>query len=306
MISNLNASSEAFLANMKRVQGRVENASRQASSGKRVNVASDAPAEIDTILQLRTDSEHNGQIRENLAVARTDADSADGALTSATKIMDRARVLAAQGANFTMDATGRQSIAGEVQSLLEQMVAVSRTAVQGRYIFGGDSDGAPPYEVDLTAANGVAQLTNTPATRRVEDSAGGSFAVSRTAAEIFDTHKADGSAAGDNTFAALNQLRLALLANDTTQIQMAAGAIQQASGRLNVAQAFYGTVENRISSATNYSESYEVQLKTELSQKEDADLASAALMVTQGNLQLQAAFQMQAKMPRTTLFDFIG
>ena len=58
--------------------------------------------------------------------------------TSATKLMDRASVLAAQGATFTLDAAGRQSIAGEAQSLLEQMVAISRTTVQGRYIFGGD------------------------------------------------------------------------------------------------------------------------------------------------------------------------
>src|SRR4051812_13113939 len=140
MISNLSASSEAFIANMDRVQRNVENASRQTSSGKRVNVASDAPGQIDTILQLRTDGARNSQIQENLSVVKADADAADGALTSATKLMDRARVLAAQGATFTLDATGRQSLAGETQSLLEQMVAISRTAVQGRYIFGGDQD----------------------------------------------------------------------------------------------------------------------------------------------------------------------
>src|SRR6266536_1155928 len=120
MISNLNASSEAFLANMGRVQRRIDDAGRQTASGERVNVASDAPTEIDTLLQLRTDAVRNDQIQENLAVARSDADAADGALTSATKIMDRARVLAAQGANVTLDATGREGIAGEVQSLLEQ------------------------------------------------------------------------------------------------------------------------------------------------------------------------------------------
>ena len=44
--------------------------------------------------------------------------------------------------------------------------------------------------VDLTAANGVARLTNSPATRRVEDSAGGSFAVSQKRFyQIFDTPK---------------------------------------------------------------------------------------------------------------------
>ena len=316
MISNLSASSQAFLANMARVQRGIEDASRQTSSGKRVNVASDAPSEVDTILQLRTDGVRNTQIQENLAVAKADSDAADGALTSATKIMDRARVLAAQGATFTVDATDRQSIAGEVQSLLEQMVSVSRTTVQGRYIFGGDQGSTPPYDVDLTAANGVSRLTNSAATRRVENSAGGSFAVSQSAQNIFDTQNppdpldtADPPAttpAADNVFAALNNLRLGLLANNPAQITAASASIQLASDHLNTAQAFYGTVQNRIADAANYCATYDVQLKTELSQKEDADITTAALAITQGNIQLQAAFQMQAKMPRTTLFDFIG
>jgi len=58
--------------------------------------------------------------------------------------------------------------------------------------------------------------------------------------------------------------------------------------------------------ACNLLANYNVQIKTELSQKEDADAAAAARAITQGNTQLQAALQMQAKMPRTTLFDFMG
>ena len=112
--------------------------------------------------------------------------------------------------------------------------------------------------------------------------------------------------AADNVFAALNSLRVGLLANDTAHITAASASIQPAADRLNTAQAFYGTVQNRIADATNYSSNYDVQLKTELSQKEDADITAAALTITQGNIQLQAAFQMQAKMPRTTLFDFMG
>ncbi|MEO8371360.1 MAG: flagellin [Candidatus Solibacter sp.] len=306
MISNLNPSSERFLANVERVQRRVDNAARQASSGKRVNVASDGPGEIDTILQLRTDSVHNDQVHENLAVAQSDADAADSALTAAAKIMDRARVLASQGANFTLDDASRQGMAGEVQSLLEQMVAISRTTVQGRYIFGGDTDSAPPYQIDSTSDTGVARLTNSLATRRVEDSTGGSFAVARSASQVFDTRNADDSLAPDNVFAALNGLQVALLANDSAAVSTANASIQQAAGHLGTAQAFYGTVQNRIADSSSYSSSYDVQLKTELSQKEDADITAAALMMTQGTTQLQAAFQMQAKMPRTTLFDFIG
>ena len=51
---------------------------------------------------------------------------------------------------------------------------------------------------------------------------------------------------------------------------------------------------------------YDVQLKTEMGQKVDADITATALELSQGNIQLQAAFQMQSKMPHTSLFDFMG
>jgi flagellin-like hook-associated protein FlgL len=69
MISNLSASSEAFLASTRRIHQRLEVAGRETSSGKRVNVAADAPSQIDTILQLRTNAVRNTQIQENLSVA---------------------------------------------------------------------------------------------------------------------------------------------------------------------------------------------------------------------------------------------
>src|ERR1035441_1206193 len=207
MISNLSPANEAFIANIDRVQRSVADAILQTSSGKRVNVASDAPNEIDTILQLRTDDVRNSQIQDTRAGAQADAAAADGALTSATQLMDRATVLAAQGANFTLDATGRQNIAGEVQSLLEQMTAVSNTTVHGRYIFGGNQASPPPYQVDLTAANGVTRLTSSPATRLVESAAGGSFAVSQSRQDIFDSRNPDDTLASSNVFASLNNLR---------------------------------------------------------------------------------------------------
>src|SRR5690242_14300661 len=128
MISNLTPSGEAFIANMNRVQRRMQKATEQSSSGLRVNSASDAPEEVAAILQIRTDAARNQQIGSNLGLAKTDADAADSALNAATKLLDRARSLGAQGANYTLDASGRQSIAAEIQGVLEQMVAISRTS----------------------------------------------------------------------------------------------------------------------------------------------------------------------------------
>lgn len=299
MISNLNPAGETFLANMNRVQRSVDQASRQVSSGRRVNAPSDAPDEVSNILQIRTNTARNTQVLANLALAKSDADAADDALNAATRLLDRARALGVQGFNFTQDANGRQSIAGEVEALLEQMVAISRTTVQGRYIFSGDDENTPPFQLDLSAPNGVVALTSAGATRKLEDPAGGTFPVGKTAAEIFN------SAAG-SVFEALNSLRLGLLNNDTAAIDAAAAKIQTASDHLNLSQGFYGGVLNRIQDAVNFAQKYDVQLRTELGQKVDADFTASAMALTQGDIQIQAAFQMQGKLPRTTLFDFMG
>src|SRR5438270_13829182 len=121
MISNLDASSELFLTNVSRIQGRIAEANRQISSGKKIGQPSDAPDQIDSLLQLRANLQHNTQIQSNLGLALTDAQAADQALGSAISLMDRARVLASQGANSTMDTAGRQSLAQETQSLLDEM-----------------------------------------------------------------------------------------------------------------------------------------------------------------------------------------
>jgi flagellar hook-associated protein 3 FlgL len=306
MITNLDGASELFLADLGRIQDRVAAASRQVSSGKKISSAADAPDEIEPLLRLRAALQRNSQIKSNLALASTEADGADQALASAIKLLDRARTLAAQGANSQLDAASRLSIASEVESLQEQMVSLSRTTVQGRCIFGGDDDDSAPYKLDLTAPEGVLQLSSAPATRRIEDPAGGSFSASMTAQEIFDTRLAGGAAAPDNVFAALNGLRLALLNNDASAVSQSAAAISQASDRLNACEAFYGAVQRRIAGATAYASSYELQLKKELSQKEDADAVAAALELMQANTQLQATMQMRSKLPGSTLFDYLG
>jgi flagellar hook-associated protein 3 FlgL len=306
MQTNLDPSAELFLANLGRIQQRLGDANQQVSSGRKILQASDAPDEIDSLLQLRADRQHNQQIQSNLILAKTDAQAADDAMSSSIRLMDRALVLGGQGANSTMDATARQSLAQEVQSLLEQMVAYSRTAVQGRYLFSGDQDGAPVYVADPAGANGVTKLQAVTSTRELEDASGGTFAASKNAQEIFDPRNADGTPAAGNVFAALSSLSAALQGGDVSVILQATSAVTDASTHLNSMQSFYGTVQSRITDASAFAEKYDTELQVEQSRKEDADVVSAALEASQANTQLQAAFQMRASMPHRSLFDYLG
>jgi flagellar hook-associated protein 3 FlgL len=307
MISNLDPASEQFLFNLDRIQQQIATANQQVSSGKRIAAASDAPDQIDPLLQLRSDRALNSQLQSNLVLAKAEAGGADTALSSAINLMDNALTLAEQGTDINETAVTRQSLADQVQSIQEQMVNLSQTAVQARYIFSGDATATPPYTFDINSPdNAVVQQTTSAATARVADPAGGSFAASKTAQQIFDDQNPDGTSATDNVFAALNNLRLALLANDPSAITNAIDPIKQASVHLNSMQSFYGNVENRIQTATDFASSRDTQLQTQISGIEDADVTAAALSLTSANTQLQAAMEMRAKLPQTTLFNYLG
>jgi flagellar hook-associated protein 3 FlgL len=306
MISNLDSSAELFLSSLERVHRRMERAQREVSSGQRIQEPADAPDEIDGLLQLRAVRDRNTQIRSNLDRAIAETRTADTTLGSAATLLDRALTLAAEGVNITQTPDTRRAMAGEVQAIQEQIVAFSRTKVEGRYIFSGDRDQEPMYELDPASPTGVTRQFDTLSTRRLEDPAGGSFTAGRTAADIFDPRNADGTPSDDNTFAALHNLRLALENGDTAGIQSSMEQIRGASNHINIQIAFYGAQENRIQNGTAFASTYDTQLQTQLSRTEDADLAAAALELSQANTQLQASLQARAKLPRTSLFDFLG
>lgn len=302
MTTNLDAGAELFLANVNRIQQALATTNRQISSGKKISVASDAPDQIGALLQLRADLQHNSQVQSNLVLAKTDAASADSALGSAINLLDQAMTLGEQGANTTQTSDIRKTLADQIQAIQQQMVAVTTTNVQGRYIFNVDHPTTPPYAFDSTllATNPAVQMSPSTATQFVEDPAGGSFLAAKGAVEIFD------SPAPNGPLTVLNNLRLALMANDPAAITAAIDPIKQASAHLNSMQAFYGQVETRIQSATDYAANRDTQLQAQISDTEDADITAAALQLTQGSTQLQAAMQMRARLPHNSLFDYLG
>lgn len=305
-ISNLSPAAQAFVTGANRIEQEITTANQQITSGLKISTPADDPARIDDLLQLRADQGLNTQIGSNLAVANSVASAADSAIGGAIQVVDSALQIATQASNSLTTANTNSSLAQQVQGLLSQIVNYSQTQVQGQYIFSGDQPESAYYQLNLAAPQGVDQLLTTAATQQVQDPAGGSFAVSQTAQTIFGGQNADGTPAADNVFAALNNLRNALLGNDTAGITTALGNLQQASTHLNDMQSFYGEVENRIQSATTYSSTRDTQLQTQMGSIQDADVTSDAMLLSQASTQLQAAFTAQAQIPKSTLFDYLS
>jgi flagellar hook-associated protein 3 FlgL len=221
-------------------------------------------------------------------------------------LLDQARSLAAQGASTTLPSSERTALAAQVEQILNTLVADSRATFDGQYLFSGDKSSQPAYQVNLANANGVDRLLTAPATTLIQDSTGVTFAVAKTAQDLFDHRNPDDSFAADNVFAAVNSLRVALANSDQAATATAAAAIQTAQDYLNQQGTFYGAVQNQISSALDVAQRFQLQSQTALGNERDTDVAAAATEMTQEQLSQQAAMQAEASIPRNSLFDILS
>lgn len=300
MIRSINPSADSFLVNINRLQSKAEHAQQQISSGLRVINASDAPDDVGALVDAGATLARNVQIGRNLDRTQSEVDTAEVALASAITTLEKITVLGSQGSNFNQTASTRSQLATEVENLLAQIVGVANTNVERRYVFAGDSDQAAPYSIDLTTLTGTAPYAGTAATRQVEDPRGGTFAISKTAQDIFD---APGTS---SVFGTVNALRVALLANDTDAITAAVGDLQGAHDHLSDSLAFYGTVQSQVADAISATRTLGLRLTSALGDIRDADLVEAASELVATKLQIDATFSARTLVPQRSLFDFLG
>jgi flagellar hook-associated protein 3 FlgL len=305
MVNILNPANEQFVNNVDTIQQRLNQVTQQLSSGYRIQQASDDPSVLGDLFQTRSDLAHVTQVDQNLNLVKAEVTTADSSVQSAVQLLDNVRTLAEQGANTTTSAQQQTALASQVESVLEQLVGLTRTQVNGVYIFSGDQTSSPPYQVDANSANGVDRLVTAPATRQIQDPTGLTFAVAQTAQDLFDKRDASDNFAPENVFAAVHNIQIALQNNDQPGLTTAIGQLQTAEDYLNQQSTFYGAVENRIASATDLAQKFQTQLQAQLSSEQDTNVPAAALQLTQDTTDLNAALAAQAKRPTTSLFDYI-
>lgn len=165
MLAGLSGFNATFLADLNVTENRITQLNKQITSGVRVSQASDDPAALASILETQSDIDRTTQTQTNLQQASAVASSADGALASASSLLDQLRSLAAQGANSTATAATRTTLSQQVQAIEQQLVSIADTQVEGRYIFGGDDPNTQPYTFQPGTFSMPAKNLNDPAAR---------------------------------------------------------------------------------------------------------------------------------------------
>jgi flagellar hook-associated protein 3 FlgL len=283
------------------IQQSLQTAETQVTTGLKINNVSDDPSEIADIWQTQAELGQTQQINTNLTQVSTEVNTAESSLENAVTLVERAETLGTQGATDTADAATREDLAGELGSILQELVATANTQVAGRYIFAGDTDQTQPYSIDLTQSSPISAYQGSTSTRQVQSPDGTTFSIALTAQQIFDNPSAP-----DSVFGSINNLMQGLINNNSAAITSSITDVQTADTYLNQQLAFYGTVQDRVTDAQTFGQNYTVQLQSQLSGIQDANAAASITEMTQASTQLQAALQSEAQLPKSTLFDFLG
>jgi flagellar hook-associated protein 3 FlgL len=323
MIQGLNASDERFLSTLSQIDDRLSQVQREVSSGRRISTASDHPDEVSAVLSARANLEQTLQIQLNLGRAQTETSTAEQSLSSAVSLLDRVSSIAVQGATETQAPEQRSTIAVEVANILEQLVSIAGTQVEGRYIFSGDADQAVPYAMvqppalpDGTVPDPVvSSYGGSDTTRQIMHPNGTRFDIAQTAQQIFD-------APGASVFQAVMDLRDALKSGPTVPpddpnyqaqyhaqtdaLNAALTEVHNAQNQVSGSVAFYGVAQNRVDEATSFSNQLELRQREQLSAIQDADVTSSVLELNQAMTQRQTALAARAKQKNESLFDYLG
>lgn len=295
-----------FLDGVSNLQNQEARTQREISSGFRIQDASDSPSQTPELIGLGSALASSQAYQANLDRVQAETTSADSALGAAIKLIESARTIALQGAGTAATGSDRQNLAAQVQDIQQQVVGIANTTTEGRYIFGGDQDLSPPYQIDSAAAAGVDKLTLQSATRVVTDPSGQAIYQSATAGTIFDHRDPSGVALPDNAFVALQNLTTSLQSNDPAGVAIALDSLESVSTWLNQQQASYGVAGNRISAEQAGVSSQITNLQTRISAIRDTDVVQAATDLARETTAQSAAFAAQAQTPRKSLFDYLG
>lgn len=299
MIAGIYGSNSSFLSDLTNIQNRITQETQEISSGIRVNQASDDPAAVPEILSYQTSIAQATQVQTNLNGALTEAKTADGALQTASTLMDQLVSIASQGASSGTSAASDASLAEQVQAIGQQLTDIANTTVQGRYIFGGDDSSSAPYSFDTTAA-GWFVAGSTPANTAMLTNASGSQIVPRmTAQEIF-------ASPSGSIFQAVSDLGAALESANQAGAQSALAELQAGVQQLGQASTFYGNVENWIQQSTEEATSQISTLQDALSGARDTDVAAVATQLSLDNTALSAALSAHGTLDNRSLFSYLG
>lgn len=273
-----------------------QKASDQVSSGKRITRLSDDPAAAIDALRARR------ELKRSEAYTRQAAD-ADGWLTtydtSLTTIADRllrVRELALQGQNTGTAGTDvRATLVQEIQGIRAELDSIADQKYLGKPVFAGTAEPATTFSPSPAYAymgdSGAFMRTIAP---------GVTMQANVSGEDVFGT-----SASGTQIFQVLQDLETQIGLGSSAGITTALQNLDTARERVETVRVQIGVKQNTVKYLQEQRTTVEMDLRSQLSNAEDADLAQASIDLAAADVAYKATLAAASKLFSTSLLDFL-
>src|SRR5271154_3609499 len=243
-----------LLAALENLQQQQNTATLELGSGSKINQPSDDPAGAAQQVQIDNASAQNDSYQSSISSITGLFSTADSTISSVISTLQRAITLGVEGANGTLSASDRESVAAELRGIQAQLVSLANTSYQGQYIFAGTAQ-TQPFVLDASAPSGVRYAGNT-GTNQVTIGNGYQIQVNLPGSQIFN-------GTGGDVFQSLSDLITSLQSN--SGVGNAVTEVSTALNYVNGQRVFYDNALNQ----TQAQQTYLSSAKVNLSQQEN-------------------------------------
>jgi flagellar hook-associated protein 3 len=136
---------QILVGDLNRSLGRMLQLQRQAGSMRRINSFADDPRGVGNMQRYTALLASNDQYLRNLSRSQVLVESSDTALQDISSLLGDVRELVLAESNASATPSSRQNAAIEVDNLVNRLLDVLNTTVEGNYIFSGFKTTTPPF-----------------------------------------------------------------------------------------------------------------------------------------------------------------
>lgn len=297
--------SSQLLLNLNRNAQQMNNTQTQLATGRKINKPSDDPVGITYSLRYRAELSSNDQYQKNVDSAISWLEFNDTVMNQAGNAVQRLRELTVQASTGTNPQSALDSINEEVKQLKEQLIDISNSKLNGKYIFNGETYDIKPYDFPSNA-DGTLDTTN--ATSVVTDKGKINFIVGESVQlpinvsgnEVFGTEKEE-----DNLFNIVNNIMKALTEGNQKELSNQLDNIDSRTDKMLAIRSEIGAKTNRVDLMMGRLDDLGINLTDLQSKVEDADYAELAMQSKIQENIYNASLSAGAKIISPSLVDFL-
>jgi flagellar hook-associated protein 3 FlgL len=288
--------------NIKDNLNKYQDLQNRISAGGQLTSPSEDPLAYSYVNKLKDARNQIQQFGTTAKKLQNDLDFYDSTFGSVQDLLKNIRTVAVRAANSTLDDVDRKNMANEVNSNLEQMVALGNANVQGKYMFAGSRNTDPPFTM-AKGVNGVTHVTYTGDTTTLHREVGfnDKVAINFNGKEVF----ANTAGTGIDIFNEIVALRDDILTGDNSKITAHLGTIDAASQQVMSFRATNGNTINHLTNLENTWEQLDINYAKNMDQVGTLDMATLINALNTQQVTYQATLYIAGTIGKISLLNYM-